>query len=86
MTREIRSDFMKFLGDLNFRVLPSQANFVFTSPAGCSAKKLFDELNARNIMVRYFNKSRIDDFVRITIGTRGEMNALQTAILEILKL
>lgn len=86
MTREIRSDFMKFLGDLNFRVLPSQANFVFTSPTGCSAKKLFDELNARNIMVRYFNKSRIDDFVRITIGTREEMNALQTAILEILKL
>lgn len=85
MTKEIRSDFVEFLVALNFRVLPSQANFVFASPAGCSAKKLFDELNARNIMVRYFSKDRIDDFVRISIGTRDEMNVLQTAISEILE-
>ena len=49
-----------------------------------SAKELFDELRKRHIYVRWFDKPRISNYLRITIGTDDEMNRLFRALKEIL--
>ena len=48
------------------------------------AKTIFEELKKRNIYVRYFNKPRIDDYLRISIGTDEQMDALFAALEDIL--
>lgn len=60
---------------LGFSVLPSQANFVLAQPPG-DAASLAARLREHKILVRYFNSPRIDNFLRITIGTDGEMKQL----------
>jgi histidinol-phosphate aminotransferase len=69
---------------LDFEVLPSKANFVFAKPLGMDAEQLFTKLRKRKILVRYFNKPRIEQFLRITIGTDEEMKTLVEALKEIL--
>jgi histidinol-phosphate aminotransferase len=68
------------LRDLGFAVLDSQANFIMAKPAGISAADLFSRLREAKIVVRYFNKPRIEDYLRITIGTEAEMQALVVAV------
>ena len=68
------------LSDLGFSVLPSSANFVFATHPRVAAKRLFEGLRARDILVRHFDKPRIDDYLRITIGTDNEMKALVSAL------
>lgn len=72
------------LNELGFQVFDSSANFLFVKPSGISAKALFEKLKERNIYVRYFNKLRIDNYLRISIGTDPEMQALIDAIAEII--
>ncbi|MFT8348402.1 histidinol-phosphate transaminase [Clostridium saccharoperbutylacetonicum] len=67
---------VKDLEDLGFLVLESKANFVFAKHNKVSGKYLYEVLKDNGILVRYFNKDRIDNFLRITIGTNFEMNAL----------
>ena len=74
------------LTDLGFEVLPSATNFVFARHPNKAAAELFDALRERKIVVRYFNKPRLDDYLRISIGTDAEMDALIAAMDEILKL
>ena len=57
------------LAGLGFKVLPSSANFIFASLPSKDAAELAAELRERGIIVRYFNKPRINQFLRITIGT-----------------
>jgi len=57
-----------------FTVPPSQGNFVFAKRTG--AKKLYEELKARNILVRYFDTPGLSDGLRITVGTRDELMKL----------
>lgn len=57
------------LADIGFKVLPSSANFIFASLLSKDAGELAAELRERGIIVRYFNKPRINQFLRITIGT-----------------
>lgn len=64
------------LGELGFKVLPSKANFVFASHPNVSAAALKAYLAENNIYVRHFNKPRIFDYLRITIGTDEQMDAL----------
>jgi len=71
------------LEKLGFDVLPSQANFLFARHPQRDAAQLHKELRARNIMVRYFAKPRIDQFLRITVGTDDECRALITALRQI---
>ena len=52
---------------LGFNVLDSKTNFVFVSHKSKSAKEIFEYLKTKNIFVRYFNKPRIDNYLRITI-------------------
>ena len=68
----------------SFSILPSSTNFVFASPGRVDAAHLFEELCAKNIFVRHFKSERIRDYLRITIGTDSEMDALFAAIDEII--
>jgi len=64
---------------------PSQTNFVLARmPEGRSAERVYEELLARKILVRYFKAPRLDDCLRITVGTDGEIDALIEALREIL--
>lgn len=67
-----------------FSVLPSSTNFVFASPSMMDAKMMFEELGDRKIYVRYFTSEKTKDYLRITIGTDKEMDALFAAIDEIM--
>lgn len=73
------------LKDFGFEVLPSQTNFLWVRPQPVQAADLFDALRKKNIFVRYFKDERIRDWLRITVGTAGEMFALLDAIKEILE-
>lgn len=72
-TRERVKTALKALG---FRFEDSQANFIFATHPKFSARRLFEDLKQENIYVRYFAKSRIAEYLRITIGTDAEMDAL----------
>ena len=61
------------LEKMGFFVLPSKANFVFAKPKNNNAKELYLKLKESGVLVRYFDKPRINDFLRITIGTDEEM-------------
>jgi histidinol-phosphate aminotransferase len=69
--RERVSAALKALG---FQVLPSRANFIFARYPGKPGAEIFTGLRKRGILVRHFNKSRISDFLRITIGTGSQMD------------
>ncbi len=62
------------LEKIGFTVIPSKANFIFISHPRRPAAELFRELRERGILVRYFNKPRIDNYLRVTIGTEEEMH------------
>ncbi len=72
------------LGDLGFEVLPSGANFVFARHPQRAARSLFAALRERGIIVRYFDKPRIDEYLRISIGTDAQCDALVRALEELL--
>lgn len=57
-----------------FNVVPSQANFVFVGHSNYPGQFLFQALRERGILVRYFNKPKIDNYLRVTIGTDEEMD------------
>jgi histidinol-phosphate aminotransferase len=62
------------LRKMGFQVIPSEANFIFISNKNFYAGFLFQQLREKGILVRYFNKPKIDNFLRVTIGTDDEMN------------
>ena len=64
------------LTKLGFTFPESQANFIFAAHESVPAKEIFAALREANIYVRYFNAPRISNYLRITIGTRGEMEKL----------
>ena len=76
-TRERTADTLVGLG---FTVIPSQANFIFISHATEPAASLFSRLRERGILVRHFNQPRIDNYLRVTIGTDAEMDAFLTTL------
>ncbi|OED36667.1 histidinol-phosphate transaminase [Chromatiales bacterium (ex Bugula neritina AB1)] len=68
------------LQDRGYRVLPSSANFLFVSPDGIKASSLFNALREQNILLRYWAKEPLSNWLRITIGTSAEMERLIAAI------
>ena len=68
------------LRNLGFDIPESYANFIFAAPSRISAEALFTKLKEQGILVRYFNKPRINGYLRISIGTDEEMEALCKAI------
>ncbi|HCK7400759.1 TPA: histidinol-phosphate transaminase [Acinetobacter baumannii] len=80
-----REKLVRDLTELGFNVLPSKANFIFATHSQHDAGQLAQKLREQGIIVRYFNKPRINQFLRITVGT-DEQNArlLQTLKQDIL--
>lgn len=68
--------------DAGFTVLPSKSNFLFVSCPGVPGKTLFQGLRERGALVRWFDRPRIRDYLRITVGTDADMDALVAALTE----
>ena len=79
-----RAQLVADLEQLGFTVVPSAANFVFARHARRDAGELAGALRARAIIVRHFRLPRIDQHLRITVGTDEQCTALITALKEIL--
>ncbi|MHB8963013.1 MAG: histidinol-phosphate transaminase [Saccharofermentanales bacterium] len=73
------------LSDYGFQTLPSAANFIFTAHPDFPAAKLYEGLKEKGIIVRYFNKPRIDNYLRITVGKPEEAEILCNALGELTK-
>ncbi len=71
-----REWFCNEIKQLGFEFLESKTNFVFATHKKYDAKKLFEAARKENIYMRYFEKPRIDQYLRITIGTKEQMEAL----------
>jgi histidinol-phosphate aminotransferase len=72
------------LADLGFEVLPSAANFVFARHPRRSGRELYEGLRRRAVLVRHFEKPRIAQFLRITVGTEAQHQRLLAALGELL--
>ena len=68
------------LEDLGFEVLPSKANFVFARHPAHDAGALAAALRERAVLVRHFRQPRIDQFLRISVGTREQCEVLVNAL------
>ncbi len=73
------------LRELGFTFPDSMANFIFASHERVPAKELFEALRREQIFVRYFNQPRLDNFLRISVGTDEEMETLFAFLEEYLK-
>ena len=65
-------------------MLDSKANFVFAKSDKIGGENLYLKLKEKGVLIRYFNKPRIKDFVRITIGSLGEMQIFIQKVKEIM--
>ncbi len=74
----------KTLKEIGFTVLPSQANFVFTSHPKRTGKELLDGLRERGILVRWWDKPEIKNWLRVSIGADKDMEALVQALDELI--
>lgn len=74
----------KALIDLAFKVLPSSSNFLFVQHSSVLALTLYNELRKSGILVRHFKTKRIDNYLRISIGTEEECQTLVTELKSIL--
>ena len=72
------------LHELGFEMTSSSANFIFAKHPKIGGQKLYAALRERGILVRHWNKPRISEYLRITIGTEEQMDALISAISAIL--
>ncbi len=81
---ETRESLSAKLTTLGFRVYPSSSNFVFVEHGKKPAAGLYEALKQAGILVRYFKSPRIDNCLRITIGTDAECDALVDALTSIL--
>jgi histidinol-phosphate aminotransferase len=74
-----RGQLSRELTKLGFRVLPSQTNFILVQPPRFSAEAWLQKLRARKILVRWFPPPEVRNYLRITIGTAAEAEALVRA-------
>ena len=80
-TRDRAADELRALG---FEVTPSLANFLFATHPKKAAPEIFSALREKGIFIRYFKLPRIDNHLRITVGTDEQMDALIAALKQIL--
>lgn len=82
---EAREYILSELKRLGFLCTSSKANFVFVKHTAITGRAVYEKLREKNILVRHFDKARIKDYNRITIGTKEQMEALIFALKDILK-
>lgn len=80
---DVRENTKKELKKLGFTFTDSKSNFLFAAHDKVKAETIFNELKSRKIYVRYWNKPRINNYLRISIGTAEEMKKLISALKEI---
>lgn len=80
---ETREEFKKTIRKLGFVGPDSMTNFVFVRYPGKSGEELFQALKERKILVRHWNKPRIEDYLRITIGKDEQMTAVEHVLEEL---
>lgn len=80
-TREKTVEALKKIG---FKVIDSKANLIFISHPKIYAEVLFKKLRDKGILVRYFKDARIDNYLRVSIGTDNEMDEFVEALKEII--
>lgn len=78
-----RENAKKRFAELGFTFTDSKANFLFVTHKSVGAKEIFHALRQKHIYVRYFDLPRIDNYLRITVGTDEEMDKLFAALEEI---
>lgn len=72
------------LEKIGFTVLPSKANFLFAKSDKIDGKQLYEKLKEKGVLVRHFDKNKIRDYNRITIGSRSEMEIFISKVNEII--
>ena len=77
---ELRTSLTAELTALGYDVLPSHANFVFARPHDGAASQVANVLREQGIIVRHFDKPRINEYLRITIGTPAQHERLINAL------
>lgn len=80
---ETRENFSAQLVKRGWQVLPSKANFIFAKHPSRSGKNMYEALKERGLLVRWFNKPTIQDYLRITIGLPEEMETFLSILEEI---
>ena len=81
-----REGLVSQLEDRGFEVLPSQANFVFARRPAQDAGRLANGLRERAVLVRHFKLPRIDQYLRISVGTPAQCDALIHALDDMLSI
>jgi len=81
-TREHTSQCLQKLG---FEMTDSKANFLFVKHPGIGGQELYMKLKNKGILIRHWDKERIKDYVRISIGTKEQMDKLLEAVTEIVR-
>ncbi len=81
---QTRERTIQALKALNFIVMDSKSNFIFISHKKLEAEFIFKKLRDRGILIRFFNKPRINNFMRVTIGTDREMQVFIKALEKII--
>lgn len=82
--RKTRRETIQTLTDMGYTVYPSQSNYVFCKPPEqLKAEQVYQYLKGKGIFVRYFAKRRVEDYLRISIGTDKEMQTLFKALNEL---
>ena len=73
------------LSELGFETVPSVANFIFTRCNSIKGDDLYRRLKAKGVLVRHWNKPEIRDYVRVTIGSKEQMDIFLDRVRELLK-
>lgn len=81
---DTRENTKRELSALGFEFTDSKSNFIFAKNKSKSGEEIFNKLREKKIFVRYWNKPRISQYLRITVGTPIEMKKLTDALKEIL--
>lgn len=82
--RASRAALQRALAEMGFSCLPSQANFILCRPPAGDAGRLYRALKERGILVRYWDRPRLSDMLRISVGTEEQNQALLKSLRELL--
>lgn len=74
---EERDSFIEFLKNSGWEVIPSETNFVLARKPGMPGESVYQKIKSQGILVRHFKTPGIEDYVRITIGTKDQMTQLK---------
>lgn len=77
---QTRDDFIEFLKSKGWFVLPSTTNFIFAKKDGLEGEKIYKAVKEKGILIRHFSTPGIDDFVRISVGTKKQMVSLKKVL------